>query len=71
MSTREMAHSILDSLTEEKLEAFVTLFGSGFIPEEEPDEWDREMIERGSCDKSESIPLEQAAAEMGFDLNDL
>ena len=71
MSTREMAQSILDSLTEEKLKAFVTLFGNGFILEEEPDEWDREMIERSGRDSSESVPLEQAAAEMGIDLNDL
>ncbi len=34
MSTREMAISILNSLTEEQLEAFVTLFG-GQIPNKE------------------------------------
>lgn len=66
-----MAQIILDSLTEEKLKAFVTLFGNEFILEEEPDEWDREMIERSRQDNSESIPLEQAAAEMGIELNDL
>lgn len=71
MSTREMAQIILDSLTEEKLKAFVTLFGNGSVLEEEPDEWDREMIERSRQDNSESIPLEQAAAEMGIELNDL
>lgn len=71
MSTREMAQIILDNLTEEKLKAFVTLFGNEFILEEEPDEWDREMIERSRQDNSESIPLEQAAAETGIELNDL
>ncbi len=71
MSTREKAQSILDRLTDEQLAAFVTLFGSSFILEEEPDEWDKEMIERSKRDTSESIPLEQAAAEMGLDLNDL
>lgn len=71
MSMREMAQIILDNLTEEKLKAFVTLFGNEFILEEEPDEWDREMIERSRQDNSESIPLEQAAAETGIELNDL
>lgn len=71
MSTRERATFIFERLSEEQLEAFVTLFGRTFIPEEEPDEWDREMIERSKNDNSESIPLEQAAAEMGFKLDDL
>ncbi len=71
MSIREKAFCILNRLTNEQLEAFVTLFGGNFILEEEPDEWDKEMIKRGMGDKSESIPLAQAAAEMGIDLNDL
>lgn len=71
MSTRERATFIFERLSEEQLEAFVTLFGRTFIPEEEPDEWDREMIERSKKDNSESVSLEQAAAEMGFKLDDL
>lgn len=34
MSTREKAQYILNSLTEEQLAAFVTLFGAGFPNEE-------------------------------------
>lgn len=71
MSTRDRATFIFERLSEEQLEAFVTLFGRTFIPEEEPDEWDREMIERSKKDNSESVPLEQVAAEMGFNLDDL
>ena len=71
MSTRERAFNIFQQLTDEQLEAFVTLFGRTIIPEEEPDEWDKEMIERGRNDTSESIPFEQAVAELGFDINDL
>lgn len=71
MSTKEKATYIFERLSEEQLEAFVTLFGRTYIPEEEPDEWDLEMIERAKNDNSEGIPLEQAAAEMGFNLDDL
>ncbi len=107
MSTREIAQNIFDSLTEEQLNTFITLFkahetpnaetinaineiesgggtlftgttdelfsefGGNFILEEEPDEWDKEMIKCGMNDISESIPLAQAAAEMGIDLNDI
>lgn len=71
MSTRELAFNIFQQLTDEQLEAFVTLFGRAVIPEEEPDEWDKEMIERGRSDKSEGIPFEQVVAELGFDINDL
>ncbi|MDE6731342.1 MAG: hypothetical protein K2J77_00505 [Oscillospiraceae bacterium] len=71
MSTKDRAAYIFERLSEEQLEAFVTLFGRTYIPEEEPDEWDKEMIERSKNDTSESIPLEQAAKEMGFNLDDL
>ena len=71
MSTRDRAFNIFQQLSDEQLEAFVTLFGRTAIPEEEPDEWDKEMIARGCSDTSESIPFEQAVAELGFDINDL
>ena len=36
MSTKELAHSIIDDLSEEQLSAFITLFGAGHdIPNEE------------------------------------
>lgn len=69
LSTRERAEYIFNNLSEEQLAAFVTLFGSNFIFEEKPDEWDKQMIERSIHDTSESVPLEQAAFEMGIDLN--
>lgn len=71
MSTREIAQNILDSFTEEQLAAFISLFGGNYILEEEPDAWDREMIKRAMTDKSESVPLEQAASELGININDL
>ncbi len=71
MSTRERAFNIFQQLSEEQLEAFVTLFERTIIPEEEPDEWDKEMIERAGRDTSEKIPFEQALAELGLDENDL
>lgn len=71
MSTRERAYNIFQQLSDEQLEAFVTLFGRTAVSEEEPDEWDKEMIERGRNDTSEKIPFEQAVAELGFDINDL
>ena len=71
MSTKERAFNIFQQLSEEQLEAFVTLFERTIVPEEEPDEWDKEMIERASKDTSEKIPFEQAITELGFDKNDL
>ena len=70
MSTREIALNIFNRLSEEQLKAFVKLFGDFIdIPEENPDEWDMEMIKRSKSDNSESVPFEQAAAELGIDLN--
>ena len=42
-----------------------------FCVEEEPDDWDKEMIERGRNDTSERILFEQAVVELGFDVSDL
>lgn len=73
MSTRELAYSILDSLTEEQLQAFVTLFGNSVnrIPEIEPDEWDKKMIANSKDDNEESMPLDEFTKELGFNLDDL
>lgn len=72
MSTKEIALNIFNRLSEKQLEAFVKLFGDfADIPEEDPDEWDMEMMERSKNDNSEGVPLEQAAAELGIDLNEL
>lgn len=73
MSTRELAYSIVDSLTEEQLQAFVTLFGNSVsrIHEAEPDEWDKEMIADSKEDNEESMPIDEFAKELGFEPNDL
>lgn len=70
MSTKEIAMNIFNRLSEEQLKSFVKLFGDFIdIPEENPDEWDMEMIKRSKNDDSEGVPLEQAAAELGINLN--
>jgi hypothetical protein len=73
MSTRELAFNILESLTEEQLKAFVTLFGNSVnrIPEEEPDEWDRQMIADSREENEESMSLDAFVKEMGFNPDDL
>lgn len=74
MSTRELALTILNSLTEEQLQAFVTLFGNPVnrIPEVEPDDWDKEMIQRAKAENDgETISIEELAAETGIDYESL
>lgn len=73
MSTKEKAFYIFNSLTEEQLEAFVVLFGRNFniIPEEAPDEWDRDMIANRYEDNEESVPFDDFVKELGFNPNDL
>ena len=64
MSTKELFRQL-----DEQTEVFEALFKN--IAEEEPDEWDKEMIERGRSDTSEGIPFDRAVAELGFDINAL
>lgn len=73
MSTKELAYSILDALSEEQLCAFVTLFGNSVlrIQEEEPDEWDKKMIADSKIDNEEIVPLDSFVKEMGFEPDDL
>ena len=73
MSTREKAIYIFNQLTEEQLNAFVILFENKFqsIPEEEPDEIDKAMIEDSKEDNEESMTLDEFAKELGFNPNDL
>lgn len=73
MSTRELAYSIIDALTEEQLQAFVTLFGKSVnhIPEVEPDEWDKEMITDSKDNNEESMLLDEFVKELGFNPDDL
>lgn len=73
MSTKELAYNILDTLTEEQLLAFVTLFGNPVnrIPEVEPDEWDKAMIADSKIDNDEAVSFDEFVKELGFEPNDL
>ena len=73
MSTRELAYNIVNKLTDEQLQAFVTLFGNlvNHIPEVEPDEWDKRMIADSKDDNDEVMSLDDFAEELGFNPNEL
>ncbi|MDE5770755.1 MAG: hypothetical protein K2I06_03845 [Ruminococcus sp.] len=73
MSTRELAYNIVNKLTDEQLQAFVTLFGNlvNYIPEVEPDEWDKKMIADSKDDNDEAMSLDDFAKELGFNPNEL
>ena len=73
MSTREMAYSILSTLSEEQIKAFITLFGRGFSNFEEtaPDEVDKWLISDSLIDNDESMPLDDFIRSMGMDPDDL
>lgn len=74
MSTKELAYSLMDSLTERQLEAIVEILkGLSLpkIPEVEPDEWDLEMIKRAEEENDgEVITIEDFAKELGIDYGD-
>ncbi|MCM1530610.1 MAG: hypothetical protein NC093_11545 [Alistipes sp.] len=78
MSTKEKATYIFEHLTEEQLEAFVTLFGS--IAEKMADEFEDDVfcenllnnyLNDDAPDKHDSISLENLADELGIDLSEL
>ena len=73
MSTREMAYSILSTLSEEQIKAFITLFGRGFsnFEETEPDEVDKWLISDSLIDNDESMPLDDFIRSMGMDPDDV
>lgn len=73
MSTKEKAFFIFNQLSEEQLKAFVTLFGKGFnvIPEAEPDELDKALINDSREDNEESMSLDNFVKELGFNPDDL
>ena len=73
MSTREIAYSILSTLSEEQIKAFITLFGRGFsnFEETEPDEVDKWLISDSLIDNDESMPLDDFIRSMGMDPDDL
>ena len=52
----------------------MTLFGNPVnrIPEVEPDDWDKEMIQRAKAENDgETISIEELAAETGIDYESL
>ncbi len=72
MSTRERAHYLLDMLSEQQVEAFLTLFGAlGTIEEEEPDEYELEMIRNKDIDNDERMSFEEFVRKTGFDPDEL
>lgn len=72
MSTKEIAYSLIDSMTEEQLKGFIMLFGSRKdIPEEKPDELDKALIEDSLIDNDETMPLDEFIKALGIDKNEL
>ena len=57
MSTRELAHSILEQLTEEQLKGFIALFGGIYQPSDSTDDRARrEEAFRGLESMRRSVP---------------
>ncbi len=72
MSTKEIAYSLIDSMTEEQLKGFIMLFGSRTdIPEEKPDELDKALIADSLIDNDETVPLDEFIKTLGIDKNEL
>ena len=73
MSTREKALHILNLLSEEQLEAFVTLFGG--VEETEDEIFCQKLAEDYLNDpdphKHDSVELSDFAKELGINLNEL
>ncbi len=78
MSTKEKAFYIFERLTEEQLEAFVTLFGNivkNTIDESEDDLFCENLLNNylndSSPDKHDSVSLEKFADELGININEI
>lgn len=75
MSTKEIAYSLLDRLTESQLNAIVgilkELSGVHIYNEVEPDEIDLKMIEEAESDSSDPEPIEEYAKRLGIDYDSL
>ena len=71
MSTKELAYSLIDRLSERQLNAFVEILKGlslSQIPEAEPDEWDLEMIKRAENENDgETVSIEDFAKELGIE----
>ena len=74
MSTKELAYSLIDKLTESQLEGLIMLlqgYASSGIKEAEPDEWELQMIAESEADDSEPMPIEDYAKGLGIDYDSL
>lgn len=72
MSTREIAYSLIDSMTEEQLKAFIILFGNYMdIPEEKPDKLDIALIVGSTNDSNETMSLDEFVRMLEIDKNEL
>ena len=73
MSTREIAHKVIDHLSIGQLEAFLKLFAEPkvYIKEVEPDEWDLKMLKECENDDDEPVLLDDVVREQGFDPDEL
>lgn len=77
MSTREMAYSIIDGFTEAQLVQVLSMLQNvkSLIEDAEDDEiceaMMREYLEDDSPDKHETVSLEDFAAELGINIDEL
>ncbi len=75
MSTKELAYSLIDRLTEEQLNAIVVVLSgmSGASVEEvTPDEWDMEMIKRAEAENDgDTVSIEELSKNLGVDYDNL
>ncbi len=75
MSTKEMAYTLIDSLTESQLGAVIgilkELSGIHFYDEVDPDEIDLKMIAEAEADDSQPEPIEEYAKRLGIDYDNL
>lgn len=68
MSTREMALSIFNTLTEEQLQGFILMFGGARADDAFCEALLQDYLDDDSSDKHEAVPLEAFAASLGVDL---
>ena len=78
MSTKEKIYSLIDGFTEEQLSQVLAMLGSVksmLQSEAEDDEYCRKLLDDyrndPDPDKTDSLPLEVFAAELGIDVNEL
>lgn len=73
MSTKEVARTIFNELSDEQIQVFITMFGRSLdsAPEVEPDDFDKELLADSVVDNDESMPLDDFVRSLGFEPNEL